>query len=233
MSSQGRSYYQPMDLVIQGPGRGDKGSGGPYHGTTDMTRTMGKEISDNENCCLYIVVPGTVTHSDALDTIPKVGKIKALHINPPSAGKPNTSNIKLTFFKHNPARELLALMGAKQWKLGDGRLPQSYCWNRFGVRAENDTGKSRVLKLTGPRRLVTEDALTEYFKTKLKYDVQKMESHVGETTINTVTIFFGSYSNQAQGAHDALRKEHPDLMENKDAIRAEFCPDPCDPSGQV
>ncbi|KAI0593385.1 hypothetical protein F4775DRAFT_502600 [Biscogniauxia sp. FL1348] len=239
MSAFSVDFFRPMHIAQGGDdksknenqeatGKSTKGDGGK--GKAAARRNGKKAVDPSENCAVHVVVEADVHYIDIFNTMPRVGKVRSCWIKGPDEEHPTTSTVKLVFFTHAAAQQLLDEAGA--WRI-NGTTP--YCtWDRYCVGPEDGAGKSRVLRITGRTDFVNYGALGAYFAAKLRYQTQKVGTvYLGATGMSQIDWYFASYANQAQTARMALERERPDVAGNAEAVRVEFRPDPCDPNGEV
>ncbi|KAI1498381.1 hypothetical protein F5X99DRAFT_412186 [Biscogniauxia marginata] len=226
MSSFKGEFFRPMDIA-PGTGVGNRVTTDNHHrGDRNAAATQHAANTDNsQNCAIHAVIEEDVHYMDVFNTLPRVGKVKSCWVNRPDEEHPTTSSIKLVFFTHEAAQQLLDR--ASEWKIKGAGL--YLVWDRNKVSPEDGTGISRVLRITGPSNFVNYESLTAYFDTKLRYQTQKVGIvYAGATGLSQIDWYFASYTNQAQVACMALERERPDMRGNSDGVRLEYRPDPCD-----
>ncbi|KAI5927624.1 hypothetical protein F4810DRAFT_273032 [Camillea tinctor] len=241
MSAFRAEFFRPMHIAQGGKDKttSQKTTGkSPRGGCNGCKTTSSRRNSDkanaavdpSQNCAVHAIIEADVLYFDVFDTMPRVGKVKSCWVNRPDGEHPTTSTVKLVFFTHAAAQQLID--EASNWII-NGTRP--YCtWDRNCIGPEDSVGKSRVLRITGHKDFVNYEALGAYFSVKLRYQTQKVGTvYFGATGINQVDWYFASYSNQAQIACMALERERPDVEGNAEGVRVEFRPDPCDPSEEV
>ncbi|KAL2200720.1 hypothetical protein P885DRAFT_28106 [Corynascus similis CBS 632.67] len=187
-----------------------------YRGDPELARNQSATIPPEANCSLFIVglAPDLTTH-EFLSGIRNIGRVYATHINPPDPGRGHTqSAAKLIFFERASAERFFArycLTGYATPRNPD--LRARVTWNRVRS-AEVDTGgtRSRVLLVSGPRKIVNETFLFSYLDGKLVYQVDEV-LHRGQSDDGgrvLLEIRFGSFRCQAEAARMALMREFRD-----------------------
>lgn len=202
-----------------------------YLGNTSLTRNKSADIPDHENCSLFLLgLPAKVTTHELLASIRDVGRIWAMHINPPELGKGHlTAAAKVIFFTRAAAERFWDRFAPTGFAVAahPGCPPARVLWNRIKTGAQTGQGagiKSRVLLIRGPDSFVNPDALSAYFDTKFKYQVDEIISLLWDrgSRVRLVEYRFGSYRCQAEAAKMALSREF-------DAeVRVWYGTDPCD-----
>lgn len=137
-----------------------------------------------------------------------------------------TSDATVTFFNRQSAEALVAQNG--RFRIGDTTaiIPQIR-WNRQKVAPENDEGKSRVLRVTASETVVNKQFLSEYFSSKLTYNLEKVETIWKKNGMAQMDWYFSGWAPQAVGAKRALEIEYPDVMRNMLGVKVQVRPDPC------
>ena len=208
-----------------------------YRGDMSVRDNKDANIPADENCKVYINrLPYNLTYEQLLTAIRNCGKVKTTHINngnaraqEPVAGEARphlTSDASVTFFDRRSAEALVSQNG--RFRAGDATaiMPQVR-WNRQKVAAENDTGKSRVLRFTGPSTFVNEESLHAYFRSKVTYNVEKVETIFSGTGITQMDWCFSGWWPQAVACKRALETEYPDIQGNDEGVSIEVRDDPC------
>ncbi|KAI3395129.1 hypothetical protein diail_1744 [Diaporthe ilicicola] len=200
-----------------------------YHGDPSLLRNQSARIPDELNCSLFLVnlPPNLTTHRliAAIHAMGPTGRIYATHINAPEPDRKHYGcAAKVIFFELAAARAFFQACEDKGFAV-DG-YPVRVMWNRIKT-AQQDHARSttRVLLIGGPPEFVNPTTLTEYFCTKLQFQIDCIITHndglKGDTDA-VVEYRFGSFRCQAEAAKMALVREHPD-------VRCFFHCDPCDP----
>lgn len=206
----------------------DAGFSPDYRGDISLANNRSEDIPDSQNCSLFLVnLPPALTTHELLAAMHKLGpsgRIYATHVNSPEPhrGHPGCA-AKVVFFRRDDAHAFYARCAAQGSRHGTGvpgfPVGGTMCrvmWNRIKTSERTwacEPGASRVLLVVGPRTLVSERALTEFFGMKLQFQVDKVLTHV-ESNLRgdaVVEYRFGSYRCQAQAARLALRREFPQV----------------------
>lgn len=204
-----------------------------YRGDISLRNNQSENITDDQNCSLFIVnLPSTLTTHELLGSIHSLGpsgRIYAVHINGPELhhGHPGCA-AKVVFFKRNVAHEFYSKCASDGKGFAVNGQPARVMWNRIKTSERqhlSESNASRVLLIAGPPQIVNPRTLTEFFNTKLQFQVDRIITHVEGTTLGedaVVEYRFGSFRCQAQAAKMALTRELP-------RIRCFFGMDPLEP----
>ncbi|KAL1859501.1 hypothetical protein Daus18300_009646 [Diaporthe australafricana] len=200
-----------------------------YHGDPSLLRNQSAKIPDELNCSLFLVnlPPNLTTHRliAAVHAMGPTGRIYATHINAPEPDRKHYGcAAKVIFFELAAARAFYDACDRGGFSV-DG-FSVRVMWNRIKT-AQQDHARSttRVLLIGGRPDFVNPTALTEYFCTKLQFQIDCIITHddgLAGGTDAVVEYRFGSFRCQAEAAKMALVREHPD-------VRCFFHCDPCDP----
>ncbi|KAJ9161882.1 hypothetical protein NKR19_g1794 [Coniochaeta hoffmannii] len=190
-----------------------------------VAKSRSADIPDHQNCSLFILnLPPNSTVTEILGTVRDTGRVFATHINPPEPGKDhNTCAAKLTFFGRRAAETFYNRHAGSGLRIcgRDGYVGRIR-WNR--VKAAESTAPAdhtRVLMISGPRRLVNPVWLTEYFNSKVLFSVDAIVD-MGWGDQGLVEYRFGSYRCQAEAAKMAIERELYDA-----GVRVWFGRDSC------
>lgn len=200
-----------------------------YHGDPYLVRNQSANIPDHLNCSLFLVnlPPSLTTHRliAAIHAMGPTGRIYATHINAPEPDRKHYGcAAKVIFFELAAAKAFYKACEERGFHV-DG-LAVRVMWNRIKT-AQQDHAKSttRVLLIGGKPNFVNPTTLTEYFCTKLQFQIDSIITHSdglqGDRDA-VVEYRFGSFRCQAEAAKMALVREHPE-------VRCFFHCDPCDP----
>lgn len=220
--------YTPMSTVLgtQHPKRNIRGNPN-YKGDLAARENRDANIDESQNCKTYVrLLPPRVTPAQLLGSIRNCGKVKACHINGPNELNPNTSDAAITFFDRASAEAFVRLNGTFRVGGAQAAVPQIR-WNRQKVAPENDSGKSRVLRITGNREFVNLDSLEAYFRSKFEYQVEKVVTVWTGPGMQQMDWYFSGWYPQAMAAKMALDNEYPNIPGNRIGIHVEIRPDPC------
>ncbi|KAK2614237.1 hypothetical protein N8I77_001083 [Diaporthe amygdali] len=200
-----------------------------YHGDPNLMRNRSANIPDELNCSLFLVnLPPTLTTHRliaAIHAMGPTGRIYATHINAPEPDRKHYGcAAKVIFF------ELAAAKAFYRACEDNGFTVDGYnvrvMWNRIKTaQQEHAKSTTRVLLIGGKPQFVNPTTLTEYFCTKLQFQIDCIVTHsdgLKGGTDAVVEYRFGSFRCQAEAAKMALTREHPE-------VRCFFHCDPCDP----
>jgi hypothetical protein len=232
-SGQGPAYFRPIRHMLNPPQsslpphtqhinaivRTTAGFSANYQGEiSDKNRSA--NIPANRNCALFIKgLPPTLTVTQLLGAIRNIGRVYQTHINPP-AGRHRTCAAKLIFFERRAAEAFMARFAQGFQIPGYPGHTAQVAWNRV-LTGETFDQVTRVLLISGPRDIVHPFRLTEYFRTKIYFDIDEV-FEFGEGNRYYVEYRFGSYRAQAELARMALLRE----MANR-GVQVRFGLDPC------
>lgn len=200
-----------------------------YHGDPYLLRNQSANIPDHLNCSLFLVnlPPRLTTHRliAAIHAMGPTGRIYATHINAPEPDRKHYGcAAKVIFFELAAARAFYKSCELQGFNV-DG-YPVRVMWNRIKTaQQEHAKTTTRVLLIGGKPDFVNPVTLTEYFCTKLQFQIDSIITHSdglkGDRDA-VVEYRFGSFRCQAEAAKMALVREHPE-------VRCFFHCDPCDP----
>lgn len=208
-AQRGCSPHEALDLMV-------KGFSPNYRGNPDLERNRSALIPAEANCSLFItgLSPDLTTHL-LLRSIRNMGRIYATHINGPEPSRGHqTCAAKVVFFERTAAERFYErykntgfMVTGRPFHIG------RVVWNRIRSR-EVDAGgrKSRVLIISGPRSIVNERSLHNYFASKIQFQVDEVITAVPSMRLGSeeralVEFRFGSYRCQAESARMALSRE--------------------------
>ncbi|CAN8102452.1 unnamed protein product [Discula destructiva] len=208
-----------------------------YQGDIFLSANQSENIPDDKNCSLFIVnLPPNLTTHELLAAIHRMGptgRIFAIHINGPEPQRNHPGcAAKVVFFKRDVAHAVYRLCELNGFQVsGQGARVM---WNRIKTSEKPHlagSDASRVLLIGGPPSEVNSTNLTDFFRLKLEFQVDRIITHVqgsqgspGKETARDAVIEyrFGSFRCQAQAAKMALAREKP-------YIRCFFAKDPLEP----
>ncbi|KUI63721.1 hypothetical protein VM1G_10513 [Cytospora mali] len=199
-----------------------------YGGDPHLERNRSANIPNELNCSLFMVnlPPNLTTHRliSAIHSMGPTGRIYATHINAPEPDRQHYGcAAKVIFFERNAAHHFFDLCEEHGFII-DG-FSARVMWNRIKTAQQaHARNTTRVLLIAGDRTFVNPSALTEYFRTKLQFQIDCIIPHGdGLDGKNAVVEYrFGSFRCQAEAAKMALVREHED-------VKCYFHPDPCEP----
>lgn len=200
-----------------------------YNGDPRLERNRSADVPNELNCSLFLVnlPPNLTTHRliTAVHAMGPTGRIYATHINAPEPDRQHFGcAAKVIFFERKAAHDFFSL--CEEHGLVIDGFSARVMWNRIKTAQQaHSRTTTRVLLIGGNRQFVNPSALTEYFKTKLQFQIDCIIPHTdGMDGKNAVVEYrFGSFRCQAEAAKMALVREHQD-------VKCFFHPDPCDPS---
>lgn len=151
-----------------------------YQGNIWLEANRCADIPDALNTSLFLIhlPPDLTTHRLllAIHKLGPTGRIFALHINAPEPYRGNMGcAAKIVFFKRADAHLFFDLCHQFGFWV-DGRRAQ-VTWNRIKTAERPDlvgTDASRVLLIAGPRNIVNPRTLTEFFRTKLEFQIDEI-----------------------------------------------------------
>lgn len=202
-----------------------------YQGDIYLPANQSENIPDHLNCSLFIVnLPPTLTTHELLAAIHKLGpmgRVFAVHINDPELqrGHPGCA-AKVVFFRREVAQKFFTHCEMHGFRVNDYNA--RVMWNRIKTSEKShlaNSDASRVLLIGGPPSIVNASTLTDFFHTKLEFQIDSIITHVqGSVGVEDAVIEyrFGSFRCQAQAAKMALARELPH-------IRCFFGKDPLEP----
>ncbi|KAF3767147.1 hypothetical protein M406DRAFT_328246 [Cryphonectria parasitica EP155] len=191
-----------------------------YRGDPFLVANRSANIPHALNCSVFIVnLPATLTVHRliiALHGMGPLGRVFAIHINAPEHARGHHGcAAKVVFFERDAAHHFMLLCRQRGFFV-DGQQAH-VMWNRVKT-AENPTlvhsDASRVLLIGGPPAFVNPRTLTEFFKTKLDFQVDEIITRIygGASGTSVLEYRFGSYRCQAQAAKMALDREFPHIQ---------------------
>lgn len=202
-----------------------------YHGDPYLARNQSANIPDSLNCSLFLVnLPADLTTHRliaAIHAMGPTGRIYATHINAPEPDRKHYGcAAKVIFFELKAAKAFYRACEERGFDV-DGHNVR-VMWNRIKTgQQEHARSTTRVLLIGGRPGFVNPTTLTEYFCTKLQFQIDCIITHSdglrkGDNRDAVIEYRFGSFRCQAEAAKMALVREHPD-------VRCFFHCDPCDP----
>lgn len=202
-----------------------------YQGDIYLPANQSEDIPEHLNCSLFIVnLPPTLTTHELLAAIHELGpmgRIFAVHINEPEVqrGHPGCA-AKVVFFKREMAQKFFTQCEMHGLRINDYNA--RVMWNRIKTSEKPHLANSdatRVLLIGGPPSIVNASTLTDFFHTKLEFQIDSIITHVQGSVGKDDAVIeyrFGSFRCQAQAAKMALARELPH-------IRCFFGKDPLEP----
>ncbi|KAK8123000.1 hypothetical protein PG984_011670 [Apiospora sp. TS-2023a] len=123
-------------------------SHGSYRGSVNANETF---VPGDDNCCLFLTgFPADITVHQFVDQVQthQLGKIAAIHINPPSGTHPNAA-IKVTMWTRVGAERVHNAIQSRQIAFQGHHLRAAWNRNRMGPRPVSVQNESRVLLVIG------------------------------------------------------------------------------------
>ncbi|KAK7994775.1 hypothetical protein PG990_013548 [Apiospora arundinis] len=192
-----------------------------YHGTQ---RRNPENIPNEINCCIFAKgLPSTLTVRQLLHEleIRQLGKVAAVHINPPAHGH-TTCAVKVTMWTRAEAERLTRAFRSRQIAFESHRI-QCY-WNKHKEAPRDDVSASRVVYIIGPPRIVSPSAILPWFAGHFHFKMDQVIVQVFTAEIMVVEYRFGSYINQASNAYKLIRDTY-----DPGNVAIAFGRDPCEP----
>ncbi|KAK8061949.1 hypothetical protein PG994_008315 [Apiospora phragmitis] len=184
----------------------------PQRGTTPSryrgaVRAEITHVAADDNCCLFLTgLPANITVRELIHQLQtcQVGKIAAIHINPPSGSHPRAA-AKVTMWTRDGAARLYHAIESQQIRFEGHSLRAHWNCHRVGLQTLED--ELRVILIIGRPEQLDRLVVTNF-----------------TTQIMFVEYSFGSYLNQAQNAYRLVRDTY-----DPDHILAVYRRDPCEP----
>ncbi|KAI3326992.1 hypothetical protein HD806DRAFT_550676 [Xylariaceae sp. AK1471] len=209
---------------------------GNYRGSATRQANYSENIPDPENTSVWIQnLPPNTTYAMLLEKLVNTGKIFAVHINYPNE-QHLTCAAKVQFWTVAGKDRLVSMVSREMIIFNDGYMPTVES-NRIKTSAQITTNRSRVVTITGPRAIVNEANLTQFFNESISYQIEKINDTRSTTERGIMTWYFASYRLQAQSAHKKLTDrviEARQLRQNGgdgqgwDQVQVGWARDPCD-----
>lgn len=199
-----------------------------YQGNIFLEKNRSADIPDDQNCSIFILgLPPMVTYRQFFAAIRNTGRVYQTRISAPEPDKGHTTSAcKVVFFDRPSAERFWENhrrgFVIRDYPMFEGRLR----WNRVKSAAvEGSPDQSRVLLISGPDQVVNEHFLTQFFQSKLEYQVDEIitRNPGGIFGRSEVEFRFGSFRCQAEAAKMALHREFTDH-----GVHVRYGPDPCD-----
>ncbi|KAK7915063.1 hypothetical protein PG985_012766 [Apiospora marii] len=184
---------------------------GVYRGSVSSNQTF---VAEGNNCCLFLTgFPADITVREFIHQVQthQLGKIAAIHINPPSAHHPNAA-IKVTMWSRDGAERLRNAIQSQLIAFVGHNLRALWNRNRVGPRPVPVQHESRVILVIGRPE--------HHFTFKL----DRIAVNCLSTQIMLVVYSFGSYINQAQNAYRLIRDSF-----DPGHVLVTYRRDPCEP----
>ncbi|KAJ4387092.1 hypothetical protein N0V93_007679 [Gnomoniopsis smithogilvyi] len=202
-----------------------------YQGDIFLPANQSEDIPDDLNCSLFIVnLPPSLTTHELVAAIHKMGplgRIFAIHINGPELQRNHPGcAAKVVFFQREVAQSFFTRCESSGFRVNE--YHSRVMWNRIKTSEKShltNSDASRVLLIGGPPSIVNSSTLTDFFHTKLEFQIDNIITHAPGSVGNEDAVIeyrFGSFRCQSQAAKMALARELPH-------IRCFFGKDPLEP----
>ncbi|KAK6859527.1 hypothetical protein PG995_003163 [Apiospora arundinis] len=183
----------------------------PSYHTHDRAYSPG--VTEDANTCVWLTgFPADVTVTRFIDEVQrlKLGRIAAIHINPPTDRIP-TAGVKITMWDRASAERLFYAVGTHQFGGFPGhRIRPSWSRHKEGSRSLESTS-SRVLLIFGRTEIVN-----------------PLHVHFFNERVMLVEYRFGSFINQASKAYRLVKETF-----SRSEVHVAYRGDPCDPETGV
>ncbi|KAI1777468.1 hypothetical protein F4818DRAFT_439822 [Hypoxylon cercidicola] len=204
------SSQQEVSSAVNPPmaNRGRAGTGRPvatilkvgrsHKGILPNGGSQGGEVPPSQNCSLHIGnLPPDCTISDLLGSIRDIGKVYASNIRPPT-NEYHTAAAKLVFWDRDAVDRFLKL--ASEGKFTVGRYVPIVRMNNHRAAAQSQSILSRVLLIRGPRQIVEQSYLENFFRKLFRYDLETVVVVDRSEFFTKLEFRFSSYRCQASNA---------------------------------
>lgn len=204
-----------------------------YRGNIHIDKNKSANIPEDENCSLWLTgLPPNVTYNQLLSTIRNIGRVYQTHINLPEPEKGHyTSACKVVFFDRPSAQRFWDRYGVGGFCVRGFPDVGRVAWNRVrsaAIEGPNARKLSRVLLISGPPQLVNPYFLTQYFQSKLEFNIDVIINHQSDDEHRALVEYrFASFRCQAESAKMAISRE---LWAH--TVQVWFWNDPCDVDGE-
>ncbi|KAK7984460.1 hypothetical protein PG989_011862 [Apiospora arundinis] len=176
-------------------------------------RVCSPGVPEDANTCVWLTgFPADVTVTRFIDEVQrlKLGRIAAIHINPPTDRIP-TAGVKITMWDRASAERLFYAIETHQFGGFPGhRIRPSWSRHKEGPRALESTS-SRVLLIFGRTEIVN-----------------PLHVHFFNERVMLVEYRFGSFINQASKAYRLIKDTF-----SRSEVHVAYRRDPCDPETGV
>ncbi|KAI0009388.1 hypothetical protein F4779DRAFT_640584 [Xylariaceae sp. FL0662B] len=170
-----------------------------YKGDVNSLENQGANIPAEQSCALHLTnLPPDCTISDLLGAIRGIGKVYASNMRPPT-GEYQTSAAKLVFWDRDGVTKFLDL--SSRGKFTVGRYVPEVKMNDHRVPEQRPSQMSRVLQVWGPKEIVRQDYLEEFFRKSFDYDLDDVCTLLQSAQSTRLEFRFSSYRCQASNAY--------------------------------
>ncbi|KAK8852310.1 hypothetical protein PGQ11_014789 [Apiospora arundinis] len=198
-----------------------------YKGNPHLAANQSDNIPESESCAVWITwLPPDCTVSMLLNKIRRCDKVYATHINKPKGPLMNCA-AKVVFWSRQGVDRLLELQSKGQFTVG--RCKPSIRMNRIRSRASKPGPESRVLHITGPKKVVNQDCLSELFKDNFQWEDDTITElgELKEEGLRYLEWCFSSYRCQAQNAFEVLQRQIKSGDDIWSSVQVFWGADPC------
>ncbi|ORY65153.1 uncharacterized protein BCR38DRAFT_297037, partial [Pseudomassariella vexata] len=150
-------------------------------------------------------LPYDVTYHELLASIRGCGKVKWTNIDFPRDAT-GTATAQVIFFRHIAAKRFIAQGQIGQVVVNGARVEVS--WNRVKTVEEDDTDKSRVLRISGPQNMISERQLMAFLMANFQFDIDDVIEVWSSEESACLEVRFASWRSQAHTAKIALCQEY-------------------------
>ncbi|KAI1429222.1 hypothetical protein F5Y12DRAFT_798542 [Xylaria sp. FL1777] len=198
-----------------------------YQGNHVAARNQSADIPAELSTSVWITnLPPICTYADLLGRLTNTGKVCATVISAPQ-GNHTTSAAKVVFFDVEGKNRLLARASEGQFTVGSF-LPYVMP-NRYLTAARPAGPQSRVLLITGPTALVSQDFLCKRFRDLCAFELEYVREVQRGDGVVTMEWAFGSYRCQAERVYDTIQRYRlhnvPHVLAR---VQVRWGRDPCD-----
>ncbi|KAK9412722.1 hypothetical protein SUNI508_12422 [Seiridium unicorne] len=182
----------------------------------------GANIPEHNSTNLFILgVPQGTTVEQFLAQIRGYGRIYQFHMMSPT-GKPGEEDnaVAMAFFELEAIKRFLADAEGNSFYINNQKT--RVMMNRRRIPDNSYTQGSRCLIIQGSPDRCNEESLLNYFRTKTRFEIDKVRYRIISARHNKVEIRFAQFYEQADTAMRALARERPDGI-----TRVNYGPDPC------
>jgi hypothetical protein len=204
-----------------------------YMGNIHIDKNKSANIPEDENCSLWLTgLPPAITYTQLLSAIRGIGRVYQTHINLPEPEKGHyTAACKVVFFDRPSAQRFWDRYGPGGFCVRGFPEVGRVAWNRVrsaAIEGPNAKKLSRVLLISGPPQLVNTYFLTQYFQSKLEFNVDVIINHQSDDEHRALVEYrFASFRCQAESAKMAISRE---MWAHN--VQVWFWNDPCDVDGE-
>jgi hypothetical protein len=165
-----------VELLIEALYRQTFGFSSSYHGDVTNPANWPEHVSAERNCNLWLTdLPSGCTEADLESAVMGMGSIWAMSVSPADlASGHNGAAASIAFTRIGSARKALAVARWQGIRVRGQRARVIWNRNRVGPQ-EHETSLSRVLVINGPRAVVNQATLSEFFGRYCSYRTTGVE----------------------------------------------------------